>query len=252
MFKEKIIGYFKETIPKIHKKFDSNHPSELNNLAEYVSKIYVILAKIINNPDQNSISDVEFNTALLLWRGTNTIIASFELIRSGYGIEPLVVPRNALETCTTAIDLYKNADKLKDFKENKYKSSKSISVAKEVIPVIGKLHGVLTNFYTHIGFMSSYPLYYRDETGTIALITGGMYGKENQYHLNMDLSLLEWLLSIYLASTEYIFFRFCEMPEFWQRIDNDKLKFVFSKGEWEKHKKREIRVIQALKSLNNM
>ncbi|MBA7688255.1 hypothetical protein ES703_96734 [subsurface metagenome] len=103
---------------------------------------------------------------MMFWRGTNTIIASFELTRSGYGVEPPVVLRNALETCTTAIDLIKNTEKYKAFKERKYKSSESISEAKNILPVIGKFYGLLSEFYTHVNFASSSPQYYKDETGT--------------------------------------------------------------------------------------
>lgn len=74
MFKEKIIGYFKETVPKIHNKFDSLHMDDIRELAEYSEKTYNILSRVINSPKQKEITDLDFNIAMLLWRGWNTII----------------------------------------------------------------------------------------------------------------------------------------------------------------------------------
>lgn len=250
MFEDKIFSHFTEIIPELHKKFDDNHKSEIRELAEYVSKIYVILGRVLNCAAQSKITDVEFAITMLLWRGVNSIIASFELIRSGYGIEPLVVARNALETCTTAIDFYKNPKKFEVFQKKKYKSSKSIDEAKKVIPAIGKFYGALTNFYSHISLFSSYPLYNEDDTGAAFLATGGVYGEDNEFNLNMNLSLISFLLSIYLASVEYIFFKFCKKSEFWRSDNINKLKFNPIKEERERNKKREKKILRAFASLD--
>ena len=251
MFENEIFRHFKETIPNIHRDFDADHSNELEELVEYVSKIYSILARVLNYPNQSSVIDVEFTNAMMLWRGTNTIIASFELTRSGYGIEPPVLLRNALETCTTAIDLIKKPEKYKVFKERKYKSSKSISVAKKILPIIGKFYGMFSEFYLHISLASSSPQYYKDEKGTAILTTGGVYGKENEFNLNVNLSLISFLLSIYLASTEYVFFKFCEKSEFWQKVDINLLVFNPIKEERERNRKREEKVLKALATLNS-
>ncbi len=250
MFESEIFRHFKETIPNIHRVFDVNHFGEQEELAEYVSKIYTILARVLNYSGKNKINDVEFTNATMLWRGTNTIVASFELTRSGYGLEPPVVLRNALETSSTAIDLFRNPKKYKDFKEGKYKSSGSISEAKKILPIIGKFYGMLTEFYSHVNVAFSLPQYYKDETGTIVLTTGGAYVKENEPHLNMNLSLISFLLSIYLASTEYIFLKFCEKSEFWQKVNINLLKFNPIKEERERNTKREEKVLRALATLN--
>ncbi|MBA7688254.1 hypothetical protein ES703_96733 [subsurface metagenome] len=84
----------------------------------------------------------------------------------------------------------------------------------------------------------------------MTLTTGGMYGKENEFNLSMNLSLISFLLSIYLASTEFMFFRFCEKSEFWQRVDNKKLEFNPIKEEKDKNEKRMERIIKALASLS--
>ena len=250
MFESEIFRHFKETIPNIHRVFDVNHFGEQEELAEYVSKIYTILARVVNYPDRNKITDVEFTNATMLWRGTNTIVASFELTRSGYGIEPPVVLRNALETCSTAIDLFRNPKKYRDFKERKYKSSGSISEAKKILPIIGMFYGMFSEFYSHVNVISSLPQYYKDETGTTVFTTGGAYVKENEPHLNINLSLISLLLSIYLASAEYIFFKFCEKSEFWQKVNINLLEFNPIKEERERNRKREEKILRALAALN--
>lgn len=249
MFKDEVFEYFTKTIPELHKRFDDSHKNEIKELNEYVSKIFATLTRIFSYPDQNKINEIQFASAMLLWRGVNTIIASFELIRSGYGIEPLVVARNALETCTSAIDFYKNPNKYEDFKKLKYKSSESIGEGKKVIPIIGVFYGLLTKFFSHVSLVSSFPLHYKDDTGRVILTTGGIYGKNNEYYLNMNLALISLLLSIYLASAEFIFLKFCEKSEFWRRIDIDKPIFVFTNEETERHK---IRVEKLKKMLRDL
>ena len=250
MFENEVLRHFKETLTNIHKEFDAAHHSELKELSEYISKIYSILAKVINYSNQNLITDVQFADAMMLWRGTNTIIASFELVRNGYGIEPLVTLRNALETSCTAIDLFKNPTKYEAFKEKRYKSSNSIIEAKKIIPVIGKFYGMLSNSYSHVSFASLLPQYYKDETDTVVLTTGGVYVKENEWNLNINLSLISFILSIYLASVEYIFFKFCDKSTFWRQIDVNSIIFNLSKEEIEKNIKRIEKVLKALASLN--
>jgi hypothetical protein len=249
VFKEKIISYFKETVPEVHKKFDSSHWHEIEELAEYCEKVYIILAKVMNNQKQNAVNNLEFNIALLLWRGMNTIIASFDLIRGGYGIEPLVVARNALETSATALDLALNQGKYKDFKRKKYKSSNAISVASKIIPIFGQFYGILSNNYSHIAFSSSYPQYYKDEKGVVILISGGMYGEENKYYLNLNLCLVGTLQSVFLAVTEFIFFKYCDSPQLWERID-DELRFKGTSGEALRHLRRIGLLIKSIKALD--
>lgn len=249
VFKEKIISYFKETIPEVHRKFDSSHWHEIEELAEYTEKVYIILAKVMNSQKQNTVSDLEFNIAMLLWRGMNTIIASCELIRGGYGIEPLVVARNALETSATALDLLLNPGKYKDFKRQKYKSSNAISVASNIIPIFGKFYGILSNNYSHIAFSSSYPQYYKNEKGVVILISGGMYGEENKHYLNLNLSLVGTLQSVFLAVTEFIFFKYCDSPQLWERIDNE-LRFKSTSAEALRHLRRIGLLIESIKALD--
>jgi len=249
MFKEKILGYFQETIPNVHEKFDSLHWHAVEELADYSEKIYLILAKVINNPKPSEVSDMEFNIAMLLWRGMNTLIASFDLIRGGYGIEPLIVSRNALETSATALDLALNPQKYKDFVLKKYKSSNSISVATKVIPIFSQFYGMLSNYSSHITYSSSYPQYYKDEQGVMNLVFGGMYGEENKYYLNLNLGVVGTLQSVFLAITEFIFFKYCESPQLWEKIDY-KLHFKATAHEVLKHKRRIGLLIESIKALD--
>lgn len=249
MYKEKIIGYFQETVSSVHKKFDSLHWKEIEELADYSEKVYLILEKVINNPKQDEVSDIDFNIAMLLWRGMNTLIASFDLIRGGYGIEPLVVSRNALETSATALDLALNPQKYKDFVSRKYKSSSAISVATKLIPIFGQFYGMLSNYYSHITYSSSYPQYYKDEQGVMNLVFGGMYGEENKYYLNLNLGFVGTLQSIFLAIAELIFFKYCENPQVWERID-DELKYKATSDEALKHIRRIGLVSKAVRALD--
>ena len=243
-----ILKYFEETIPEIHRKFDFIHEREKRNMATYVTKIEAILGNILNNPKQDTVSTIEFNIAMLLWRGVNTIFSAFELVRGGYGIEPLIILRNAVETFAAAIDLKNNPGKYELFRKNKYKSHRAITEASKVIPIYGKLYGILSNSYAHVTFSSSYVQHFKNAEGITHLIRGGMFGEENKYYLLSNLAIIESTLAICLAITEYIFFNYCDKSEFWGKSKSG-LVLIWPKEEYIKYISRINLMLSALVSI---
>lgn len=251
MYKKIILDYLEDTVPKLKQKFDENHKAEFPAIADYMNESYNILVKVINNPTPGIVTEPEFIVALLLWRGLNTALSAFELIRGGYGVEPLILMRNSLETCCSSLDISIYPNKIDSFKKSTYESTKSISTAKGIFPIIGRFYGILSKL-SHPSFSSSYPQYYRDEIGTTHFITGGMYGEENAYYLYMNLCHIKLLFSIYQISIEYIFFRFCDKKKFWKMNKEGKLFFFPPKKEINAHLIRILQMRKSIKSLNNL
>ena len=78
-------------------------------------------------------------------------MAAFELSLNGYFWEPPILLRNALEGFTSAWDIIHNPKRFEIWKDNKkFKSTDSISNAKEINQIIGHLYGLPSNMYTHI------------------------------------------------------------------------------------------------------
>lgn len=99
-------------------------------------------------------------------KGANTLMAGFELSLNGYFWETPILLRNALEEFASAWDIVHNPERLEIWKANKnFKSTDSISNAKEINPVIGPFYGLLSQMYTHINKNNASPSFVVVEDG---------------------------------------------------------------------------------------
>ena len=86
----------------------------------------------------------------LLSNAEDFLISSFHMARQRAINESFTLNRNALELAATAIHIFKDKEIYKKFVNFNYKSTKSISFASKMIPVLGKLWGVLSQLAVHI------------------------------------------------------------------------------------------------------
>jgi hypothetical protein len=94
----------------------------------------------------------------LLTKGTNTLMAAFELSLNGYLWEPSILLRSALEGFATAWDIVHNETRFELWKgQRQFHSTDSIRNVKEVSPMIGNLYGLLSNVNVHTSPLNSTP-----------------------------------------------------------------------------------------------
>jgi hypothetical protein len=126
--------------------------------------------------DGNIREDYESVLYGLLSNAQNGLGSATVLLRSGFYKQALLLIRQAIEIASTVIHIIGDdtGKALRDFKEDKYSSTKSLSKAKAAIPVIGELWGFLSNSYVHItsmyGFAQALRPYKEDQYAVIEVI----------------------------------------------------------------------------------
>ena len=154
----------------------------------------------------------------LMTRGANSLMAGFELALNGYFWEPPVILRTALEEFSSAWDIVHNPKRFLLWKaDKKFSSTDSVSNCKEINPVIGKLYGMLSNLYTHIGPINSSPALVMNGNDAKFQFFGSIRsGKENIREGEIYLSLL--LTHVCLQMTELCFHAYINEFETVERI----------------------------------
>jgi hypothetical protein len=155
--------------------FDQHYAARMHPIDELFSDTAFLLFTTTRF-DGNIREDYESILYGLLTNALNCLSSATVLLRSGFYKQALVLNRQAIEIASTVIHIVGDDTQkaLKDFKENKYSSTKSLNKAKAAIPVIGELWGFLSNSYVHItsmyGFAQALRPYKEDEQAVIDVI----------------------------------------------------------------------------------
>ena len=190
---EGILEHVRKTSNDVGDHFDRIYNYFLQEQSEEIAIYYNTLDILINNEEFIK-SQSNFQAALLFWRSLNSYIVALELFRRGYLNEPQLITRNILEMISSAYDIYLHPEKLKLLRENKYDSTASITIAKKVLPSIGKAYGITSNYITHISLLHSAPQGDYDR-GSL-WIGGGFKEDQHLFHYTVMICLLETLVSI--------------------------------------------------------
>ena len=130
-------------------------------IGEFVRLISVLIDLLGNFHEANQQYDKKrpYHAAFgLMTKGANTLGAAFELSLDGYLWEPPSLLRVSLETFSVAWDIVHNRKRFQSWlNSKKFKSTTSVSNAKEVSAVIGKLNGFLSEMNVHINPLNSSP-----------------------------------------------------------------------------------------------
>jgi len=197
--------------PQIARKFDNLCRDNIISISEIASKIATILFYGITD-EIAATNPIKFNCALLLQNALQTIMASLEVMRSGYRLQPGILFRSVLEILSTVIYLCVHPEKLDDLKNGKLNSTKTISEAKKVFPHFGRIYGLYSNQFVHLGDRHR------------ALIPLSSYEKDDDALKEnlLSIKLMSWML--YVVS-ELLFIDDIEVLHFWKIINKNKFQY---------------------------
>jgi hypothetical protein len=149
---QKEIKYYLNELTLGSKKRVTNHfKEEVDEISLLLSKNIILLQNYISTIKTPSKDDPQYIGYGLMTKGTNTLMAGLELSLNGYFWEPPILLRNALEGFASAWDIIHNPKRFEIWKANKkFKSTDSISNAKEINPALGQVYGLFSDMYTHI------------------------------------------------------------------------------------------------------
>lgn len=242
--KENISDYFEIKSHETKLRMGLYYSAEIDEFIRLSSTIIQTLS-VYNLNNKKFDSNRPYHYAYgLMRKGANTLGAAFELSLSGYSWEPPSLLRIALETFAVAWDIVHNPKRFNEWKENKkFSSTISISNAKEVINIIGKLNGVLSKMNVHVSPLNFSPAMVDLEEEYFQLFGFVPKGKEDKRSSEIYKCML--VTYVCLQFTELTFFKYSNSLETIEIMEGtnqaktkvsaehrkfvDKMKIVFTK-----------------------
>ena len=214
-----VLNHIKLISNSVANDFDNNYQKIFEDFSEDIAESQNTLISLINKDEENKLSDADFQSAIFLYNGLTSIIASIELFRRGYLNEPQVILRNVLEIISSAYDIHINPDKYIKYKNHKYDSTNAISVATKIIPHMGQSYGLLSKYVTHISVLHIAPKGNMDKDNPTFWVGGGFKKEHAEYHFSV-LTAIRDTLSLLNEFLEIIFYDKLEQHSYIAKDEN--------------------------------
>lgn len=176
---ELIIDYFHRSAPDTRARMIRHYSDEVVEFARLLNMMITLLSRFIAERPQYDKERPYHPAYGLMTKSANTLGAGFELILTGYYWEPPALFRSAVEACAVAWDIVHKPERFNAWRDDKkFKSTDSISNAKEVSEVIGKLYGLQSKMNIHTGPINSSPAMFMTDKPRAQLFGLVQPGKE--------------------------------------------------------------------------
>jgi len=168
----------------------------------YSTATFVVLAGM----KKAAREDVQKNItiATLLYHTGLGLSAATQLVRLGYPLSVGVIVRNVLETIATVIHLGTYPEDLQRFRDGELKSSKTFSTAKTIIPFLGRMNGILSDEFVHLGKLYTEPQPFRK------------YDSRQDSGLDTALGMLKMTVWLFYLTAELQFHDTIPEPRYWK------------------------------------
>jgi len=199
--------------PIINKSFDEIYSEEFEKISSDYSEIVPII--FVGMQKSKHIDGELLNVCgNLLQNALNTIGSSVQTLRCGFRLQSSILLRTVIEICATVTHLVLKPEMLDNFKNDKIKSTYSISVANENIPIFGKAWGLLSNKQIHINSIHSdyYPL--------------NIYSNKKEIPVNVTIGIIGIVTEILRITSELTFYSYLESHQYWNLEEENKLSFI--------------------------
>jgi len=207
-----VTEYFAKSAADTRARMNVHYKSEIDEFARLVTAIISPLQRFNEGNTQFDKNRPLHFAYGLMTKGANSLSAAFELALSGYMWEPPTLFRVAIETFSVGWDIVHNPARFKSWCEDKkFDSTRSISNAKEISDVIGKLNGVLSKVNVHINPANSSPAMFLADTPKLQLFGLIVPGKEGARRNEIYFAL--FVTFICLRLTELSFYQYAESLE---------------------------------------
>ena len=129
------------------KSFDAIAGEAVTHLEQMYSRSAILLHSV----QQTAIGDPHKTFAAVLTNALKSLTAAFALLRTGWRLQPYSCLRNGIEAISVVVHLVSQPDDLQKFKDGELDVPTTLKAAKTAIPPIGKLYGMLTEEFVHVG-----------------------------------------------------------------------------------------------------
>lgn len=205
-----LIKRVKRESERVGKSFDKlcfDKMEELSHL--YSNCVYHMADGFMCAVDKKN--EIAIDCGRLLFNAAKTIEASFELIRSGYILQPGMLLRSVVEVFSLISYIQIDEQAYTKFKEGKVDINKTIKFGKQLIPPLGRFQGLLSSKFVHISELHS----------DFNIVTEY---KEMIEPLELNLAMIKVGIFITSIITELVFYDYFDSHEFWEKINKREFK----------------------------
>jgi hypothetical protein len=135
---------------RIAKSFDSVHRQDMEGISEQSALCYAILMSGMFRATEDN-DELRIACGELLSNALNSMAAAAYLVRGGFVLQPGTIVRSCVETLAVVLHLMQFQSEVGNYRSDKFNSTRAVASAKRVFPPFGKLYGLLSEQFTHIG-----------------------------------------------------------------------------------------------------
>ena len=228
-----LINQIRRDTTKITDSFDKLCEEHLREISRVCSRVFMLLHRGIMRSTRQGI-ELEQTCVEMLMNTLNSFVAATTVLQNGFRLQPGILIRNILETISTVLHLFTNPDDLKDFREGRLQSSKTIPSAKKVLPPFGWYYGFFSQNFAHIGYLHQniQPL---------------VPYKTFDYALELNISFLRLTVWLLYVTTELVCLEVVDTPRYWQYLgQNEHGKKMYSYNPSEDERKWLAKLLGAI------
>lgn len=117
----------------------------------HLEQMYFRSAIILHSVHQIPIDEPYKTSAAVLTNALKSLSAALALLRMGWRLQPYSCLRNGIEATSVVVHLVAHPNDLEKFRGGKLDIPKTLKAAKTAIPPIGRLYGMLSEEFVHVG-----------------------------------------------------------------------------------------------------
>ena len=202
-----LINQITRDAERIAKSFDDLHSKDLERISEQFALSYGMLTSgMLKATDDED--DLRVACGELLSNSLNSLAAATYLLRGGFVLQPGSVIRSCFESLAVVLHLIQFQADLASHRDHKFDSTRAVASAKRVFPPFGKIYGLLSKEFTHIGKLHKQLTPIRE------------YAASNEA-LALNLHFITTGVWMCYVTCELAFLDNIASPRYWSQLPND-------------------------------
>jgi len=145
-----LINQITRDAERIAESFDKLHGEDLRAISKQFAHCFGLLTSGLIRATQDD-DDLRIACGELLQNALNSLAAAVYLLRGGFVLQPGPIIRSSIEALAVVLHLIQFQEDLKAHRAHKFDSTRAIASAKTVFPPFGRIYGLLSKEFTHIG-----------------------------------------------------------------------------------------------------
>lgn len=195
--------HWHEEIPKIAPRFENLYAKDLVSMEAEISQILFLITRSA----EQGLEEARRQGMRLIASAMKSVLAAIDLVRIGYSVQAVNVLRHAVESLSFAFYVCHVDGAVETFSRAKLTRGEVERYVKQLMPGIGRLHGILSTWMSHVHpSQLSAPWYITHEKPEIEVI-GSM-------------RLVRRVIDMIAIIQEYVILPYMEKPRFWVRLEN--------------------------------